>query len=172
MDAVPDEPRSDAIRRALQAVDPLLPIGELRRADALKASAFRAYRFEAAALATFAALALLLAAVGLYGIVAHGLTERRREFGIRAAIGATRWQAVRAAAAPGLQLATTGILIGCLLGWLFGRTLRHLVVGVTTADVLTFAIVAGTLFVVAAAVSVLPALAATRLNVADTLRAE
>ncbi len=171
-DAVPNGPRGDAIRGALQAVDPLLPIGHLRSADGLKADAFRTYQFEAAALATFAALALLLAAVGLYGIVAHGLVERRREFGIRAAIGATRWQAVRAAAAPGLHLAMTGILIGCLLGWLFGRTLRHVVVGVTTADVPTFAIVAGTLFVVAAAVSFLPALAGTRLNVADTLRAE
>lgn len=172
-DTVATGAQRDSIRRALEVVDPLLPIGQVRPADELKAGAFSAYRFEAAGLGTFAALALLLAAVGLYGIVAHGLAERRREFGIRAAIGASRWQAVRAAAMPGLRLATIGILIGCLLGWLFGRTLRHLVVGVTAADAVpAFAIVAGTLFVVAAAASFLPAVAGTRLNIADTLRAE
>jgi predicted permease len=163
---------ADAIRHALAVVDPHLPIGAIHTAHDLKTGAYSVYRFEALALSGFAVLALLLAAVGIYGIVAHDLTERRRELSIRSAIGATRWQAVRAAAAPGLRLAAAGVVLGCFLGWLAALTLRHLIVGVTTADLLTFTTVAGTLFAVAAAASLLPALAAARLDVADTLRAE
>jgi putative ABC transport system permease protein len=163
---------ADAMRQALASVDPQLPIGSIHTAHDLKAGAFSIYRFEAVALSGFATLALLLAAVGIYGIVAHGLAERRRELSIRSAIGATRWQAVRAAAAPGLRLASAGIVLGCFLGWLAGLALRHLIVGVGAADLLTFTIVAATLFAVAAMASLLPALAAARLEIAAALRAE
>jgi ABC-type antimicrobial peptide transport system permease subunit len=121
-------------------------------------------------LGTLAALALLLAFVGLYGLVASSVAERTRELGIRIALGASSRQAVAAAALPGLVLAVAGAAIGGVSARLGASTLRHLVWGVSPADPLTFAIAIGTVLVVCAIASLVPALRIARLNPIRALR--
>jgi putative ABC transport system permease protein len=112
----------------------------------------------------------MLAAVGLYGLVANTVAERRRELGIRLALGATSRQAIVAASVPGLVLAVIGVVIGAGAARLGATTLRHLVFGVSVADPLTFVIAAATVFLVAAIAAVVPALRIVRLNPIGALR--
>src|SRR5205823_81983 len=100
------------MQRAVQSIDPMLSFAKFRTLDDVREEAVAAERAQAVLLGAFAALALLLAAVGLYGLVASSVAERRRELAIRMALGATERQAVIAAAAPGLVLAVIGVSIG------------------------------------------------------------
>ena len=100
-------------------------------------------RAQAVLLGTLAGLALLLAAVGLYGLVANTVAERTRELGIRIALGASSRQAIASAAVPGFLLAVAGVAIGGVAARLGASTLRHLVWGVSVADPLTFAVAIG-----------------------------
>jgi ABC-type antimicrobial peptide transport system permease subunit len=121
-------------------------------------------------LSTLAGLALLLAAVGLYGLVASGVAERTRELGIRMALGASSGQAIVSAALPGVLLAVAGVAVGGLGARLAASTLQHLVWGVSTADPLTFAVAIGVVLVVAAVAALVPALRIVRLNPIKALR--
>src|SRR5579863_897667 len=129
-------------------------------------------RFQATMLGALSGLALVLAVVGIYGLMAQSVVERRRELGIRMALGASLSQAIRDAATPGLLLALAGVVAGCVLAGLSARVLEHVIWGISALDPLTYAAVAMGLLLVAAAASVVPALRMTRLNPADTLRAE
>jgi len=130
----------------------------------------RPQRAQALLLGTLAGLALLLAAIGLYGLVATSVAERRRELGIRIALGATSRQAIVSAALPGLALAALGVLIGVVAARLAARTLAHLVWGVTVGDPLTFAVAAGAVLGVGAVATLVPALRIVRLNPIRALR--
>ena len=92
------------MQRAVEAVDPLLPFAKFRTIDDVRGEAVATQRAQAVLLGALAGLALLLAAVGLYGLVANSVAERRRELGIRIALGASSRQAIAVAAAPGLIL--------------------------------------------------------------------
>jgi ABC-type antimicrobial peptide transport system permease subunit len=117
-----------------------------------------------------AAAALLLSAMGLYGLIAHGITERRREFGIRLALGATRAQTIRAASMTGIVLALAGGALGAALSVPASRLVASLLWGVTTADAATYAGVVLFLMIVAAIASLAPAMKLLRLDPAKTLR--
>lgn len=158
------------MQRAIQAVDPQLPFAGFHSMDDVRYRSLAQERFQAALLGALAILALLLAAVGIYGMIASSVAERTRELGIRLALGATVTQGIRAVALPGLALAVAGIVAGSVLAAFTSRLLRQLVWGVQPGDPLTFAAVAVVLLAVAAAASFLPALRVTRLNPADTLR--
>ncbi len=95
-------------------------------------------RAQAILMAALAGLALLLAAVGLYGLVANSVAERTRELGIRMALGATTAQAIVAAALPGIGLALVGVAVGLVAARLAARTLQRAVWGVSTGDPLTY----------------------------------
>jgi ABC-type antimicrobial peptide transport system permease subunit len=123
-------------------------------------------------LGALAGLALLLAAVGIYGLIANSVAERTRELGIRLALGATVPQAMRSVALPGVALALAGVAVGSVLAGFASQLLRHLIWGVRPGDPLTFVAVGLGLLAVAAAASFLPALRVTRLNPAETLRQE
>ena len=129
-------------------------------------------RLETTLLGALAALALLLAAVGVYGLIAHSVLERTREFGIRLALGSSRWQAIALAARSGFWLASAGVAAGWLLSLWAGRLLRALIWGVKPNDGFTLATVAATLLVVAALAALLPALRIARIDPAVTLREE
>jgi putative ABC transport system permease protein len=116
--------------------------------------------------------ALVLAAVGLYGLIANSVVERTREMGIRLAIGATGSQAVRAVALPGVLLGLTGVCLGAAGAWMSASVMQSLIWGVSPTDPMTFGGVALCLVVIAVAASFLPALRVTRLNPAETLRNE
>jgi putative ABC transport system permease protein len=156
-----------AMQNAVQSVDPLLPFAKFRTLDDVRDEAVVKQRAQATLLGTLAGLAVLLAAVGLYGLVANSVEERRRELGIRLALGASSRQAIASAAAPGLVLSAAGVAIGLAAARLSATTLRHLVFGVSVTDPATFAIAAGTVFVVAAVATLVPAL---RMNPLTALR--
>jgi hypothetical protein len=158
------------MQRAVEAVDPLLPFARFRTFDELRGEAVATQRAQTLLLGTLAVLALLLAAVGLYGLVANSVAERTRELGIRIALGATSRQAVAAAAAPGFVLAIAGVAIGLLVARLGAKMLRHLVWGVTVGDPLAFVLAAGVVLTIATIATLVPALRIVRLNPIKALR--
>jgi putative ABC transport system permease protein len=160
------------IQNAASTIDPLLPIAEFRTFDDLRRLSVSSERFQATLLASLSSLALVLAIVGIYGLMSQSVVERRRELGIRMALGATVSESVREAALPGILLALAGVAVGCVLAGLSAKVFAHLVWGVTTTDPGTYASVAIGLLLVAALASLAPALRVTHLNPADTLREE
>ncbi len=166
----PAEGTVAGMQRALAAVDPQLPFAGFHSMEDVQYRALSRERLQAALLAALAALALVLAAVGIYGLIANSVAERTRELGIRLALGATVGQAMRAVALPGVGLALAGVAAGSVLAGFVTRVLRNLVWGVPLSDPVTFAAVVLGLVLIAAAASFLPALRVTRLNPADTLR--
>ena len=119
-----------------------------------------------------AGLALLLAAVGIYGLIANSVAERTRELGIRMALGATVAQAIRTVSAAGIRLALLGLLLGCIVALAAVRVLRTLLWGIAPNDALTFAAVCGALLLVAGLASLLPGLRVVHIHPAQTLRDE
>jgi ABC-type antimicrobial peptide transport system permease subunit len=119
-----------------------------------------------------AAAALTLSAVGIYGLIAHAVGERRREFGVRMALGATAAQTVRRVAVSGIAVACTGVAAGLGLAWIAVRVLdsQSMLWRVDAHDPLTFAGVAAFLLLVAAIASVTPALKILNLEPARMLR--
>jgi predicted permease len=168
----PAEKVTRGMQQVASSVDPLLPIASFRTMQELRARSLGEQRFQAILLATLSGLALLLAVVGLYGLMSQSVAERRRELGIRLALGSSVARAVRDAAIPGVSLALAGVVAGCVFAGLSVRVLQHLLWGVSTSDPLTFLSVAFGLVLVAAFASLVPALRITRLNPADTLRDE
>jgi predicted permease len=170
--AVPPAAILAGIQRAVEAVDPQLPVAGFHTMAEVRSDSLRGRRFLAILLALFAGLALTLAAVGIYGLLASAVAERTHELGIRMALGATVRQAMTAVALPGILLALVGIAGGSLLARLAGRVLRHLLWGVSPTDPLTFAAVPLLLLGVAVAASVLSTRRLARLDPARTLRHE
>jgi len=162
----------EAMRRALQSVDPRLPFSAFHSMSEVRGAALAKQRYWAALFSALAGLALALAALGLYGLIAQSVAQRTREMGIRMALGATVENVVRAAAAPGIALALLGIGAGLVLALFATRLLKSLIWGVTPTDPLTFVVVAAILIAVAGFASILPALRLTRLDPAVTLRDE
>ncbi|MGD9905666.1 MAG: ADOP family duplicated permease [Vicinamibacterales bacterium] len=128
-------------------------------------------RIGAVLLAGLGALALLLAAVGLYGVVAYSVSLRTREVGIRLALGAERGQVLRMILRQGLRLALIGTAIGAVAAAAVGRVLESLLYGVSAVDPIAYAVAAAVLLVVAVLANLAPAIAASRLAPAATLRA-
>ena len=127
-------------------------------------------RARATLLGSLALLALVLAAVGIYGLVANSVAERTRELGIRMALGATPMQTLRVAAAPGLILGAAGVVIGLAAARAGSRVMQSLVWGVSVGDPLTFALAAGAVLIVAIVATLTPSLRILRLNPVRALR--
>ena len=160
------------VRRAVQRVDADIPVAALRPASELVSGSLRQARLDAALLGAFAATALLLASLGLYGVVAHGVAQRSREIGVRAALGARPTDVARLFLAEALRLALLGVALGTLLALGATRALGSLVFGVSVTDPATYAGVALSLTVVALLASWLPARRAARVDPAAALRSE
>jgi predicted permease len=152
------------MQREMQAVDPVLPFAKFRTLGEVRDEAVATQRAQATLLGTLAALAVLLAAIGLYGLVASSVAERTRELGIRIALGATERQAVVVAAAPGLVLAVIGVSIGLIGARAAAGVLQHLVWGVSVRDPVTFAAAASAALLIATIGTLIPALRIVRLN--------
>jgi ABC-type antimicrobial peptide transport system permease subunit len=123
-------------------------------------------------LTLFGLLALLLSAVGIYGVLSYAVTERTREMGIRLALGATTGGVVWTLALPGIALSLAGVALGCAASLAAGRLVGHFVWGVSPRDPATFLAVAAVFLLVATAASLAPALRVLRLDPAQTLRAD
>ncbi len=162
----------EAMRRALESVDPRLPFSAFHSMAEIRGASLKDQRYEATLFSALAGLAVLLAALGLYGLIAQSVSQRTREMGIRLALGATSEGIVRSAAAPGIALAAGGIVCGLVLALFATRFLKSLIWGVAPTDPATFLLVALLLIAIAALASVIPALRLARLDPALTLRSE
>ncbi len=163
---------AEAMRHALETVDPRLPFSAFHSMSEIRGASLRDQRYQATLFSALAGLAMLLAALGVYGLIAQSVAQRTREMGIRLALGATSQNVVRSAAAPGVTLSLAGIACGLILAIFASRLLNHLIWGVTATDPATYVAVALLLLLIAALSSIIPALRLARLDPAQTLRNE
>jgi predicted permease len=157
---------------AVSATDPQLPVAHFRTVDQLRNVQTGSQRYLAALFSILAGMALLLAAVGLYGLISQSISQRRHEIGIRLALGATARQTIAGLMRPGVLLSIAGIGVGLGMSLVAVRFLRSMLWGVRETDPLTFAATAGILLVVAALATLAPALRILQMDPAETLRNE
>ncbi|HEV1992894.1 MAG TPA: ABC transporter permease [Candidatus Acidoferrum sp.] len=163
---------ASAARTELQQLDPELPLAGVATMDQLLADSLSRSRFTMLLLGIFSAVALVLAAVGIYGLIAYSVTQRTQELGIRIALGAQRRDVLRLVLAQGTRLTLLGVAVGVLAALAFSRLLATLLFGVSATDPLTFAGVAGLLAFVALLACFIPARRATRVDPIVALRYE
>ena len=160
------------ITNEVRRLDPGLPLAQVRTLDDLVGRSTSDRRFTLSLFVAFAALAMLLAAIGLYGVVSYAVSQRTAEIGVRMALGASAADVSRLVVMQGLKPAIAGVAIGVAAAFFASRLLRTLLFGVTPIDPLTFAIVPPALLVIAAIACYVPALRAIRLDPTRALRAE
>jgi putative ABC transport system permease protein len=153
-------------------VDRKLSISEVQTMDQIVDAGMARPRFSMFLLATFGATALLLAAIGIYGVVAYSVTQRTREIGIRIALGADRRDVLRMVARGALTLATAGVVFGVAGGMALTRLMATLLHGVSPTDIRTFGMVAGLLIAVTLLAAFVPARRAAKVDPIVTLRYE
>jgi ABC-type antimicrobial peptide transport system permease subunit len=160
----------EALSRAISSADPLLPHDDLRAMTGVIRESIAEPRLMMSLVGALAAAALLLAAIGIHGLITHIVSDRMREFGIRLALGASARQIVTSVAGAGVALAAMGALAGLLLSVYATKLVEASLTELTTKDATTYVGVAALLFAVAGASSFVPALRVTRLDPAKTLR--
>ena len=159
-----------ALRAAVLRVDPELPVDDLKTMTARLDDSLVARRSPVMLAGIFAGVALVLAAVGIYGVLAYAVAQRRREIGVRMALGALPQQILAQFLSLGAKLVITGSILGGLGGWLTGRAMAGLLFGVGPAHPAVFAGTAALLAVVAMAACLLPAVRAARVPPMEALR--
>ncbi|AHG93674.1 permease (plasmid) [Gemmatirosa kalamazoonensis] len=162
----------NAVRRAVWSVDAQLPVEPLRPMRDLVSEASAEPRFNALLLTLFAGAALLLSAVGIYGVLSYTVAQRSAEIGVRLALGAQRREVVRAVVGEGLGLAGVGLLVGVPGAIAAGRVLASALAGVESTDVMLLAAVATTLVAVAVGSAWMPAWRASRVDPVAALRVD
>lgn len=161
-----------AVRRVIAAVDPEQPVSAVRPMDEILALNVRDRTGQTVLLAAFAGLALLLASIGLFGVLSYAVTQRTREIGVRLALGASSSRVARLVIGRALVLTGIGLTIGLALAWTASRALAALLFGVGATDPATFTAVAALLIAVALAACGAPALRAARVDPIRVLRQE
>jgi putative ABC transport system permease protein len=161
-----------SVRAAIREFDPTVPIAEVRSMGALYDASTATPRTIALLLLAFAGVGLALGAVGIYGVISYAVTQRTRELGIRVALGAVEGRIVSMVLSDGIRMAAVGIVLGAGAAGLAARSLRTLVFGVATTDVLTYVGVATVLTLVALAASYIPARRASRVDPLVALRSD
>jgi putative ABC transport system permease protein len=170
--ALPEAAVISLMRTQLASIDPDLPFGDTSTLRSVLTQSVEEPRFRAALIGIFALLALILAAVGVYGLISYTVTQRTREIGIRVALGAAPRQVLLPVVREGITLALVGIGIGLVGALLAARGLSAFLFGVGASDPLTFAGVALLMLAVAAAASYIPSRRALRVDPVVALRAE
>ena len=160
------------VRREIAAVDPNVPIADIRTMEEMVESSVAPWRFTMALLSAFAGVALLLASVGIYGVLAYSVNQRRREIGIRMSLGAQRRDVLQLFLSQGMAVTLLGIVIGLGGAWAVTRIMRSLLFSVSPTEPLVF--LAGPLAfaVVALLASFFPARKAAQVNPVIALRSE
>jgi ABC-type antimicrobial peptide transport system permease subunit len=162
----------DSIRAALQEMNPDQVAFDAQTMEEAIARSLAGRHFSTLVFVAFAALALLLATVGVYGVIAYAVGQRTAEIGVRMALGARRGDVLRLVLGRGLKTALTGVAIGLAAALALSRLMAHLLHGVSATDPLTFAAVAIGLTCVALLASYLPARRAARIEPMAALRHE
>ena len=161
-----------AILTEVAALDPEMPMFDTRTLEEHIGVSLFLQRMAATLLSIFGVLALSLAALGLYGVMAYTVSQRTRELGIRISVGAKQWEILTLILEEGLMLSIIGMVAGVAIALAVTRLSAHLLYGVSAADPLTFAAVALLLLVVATAAAYFPALRATKVDPVIALRIE
>ena len=163
---------ADGVRREVRSMDPNLPLRRFTTLEEIVDRSVSQPRFYTSLLSLFAAVALVLAAVGIFGVMSFAVAQRTREIGIRVALGAVPQDVLSLVVGRAVLLAAAGIAAGVAGALLLTRLMGSLLFGVATTDPLTYLTVYLTLLAVAAGASYLPARAATRVDPIIALRAE
>jgi putative ABC transport system permease protein len=160
------------LRTLAQDQDPNVPVGQVEPLEEMVAGSIANFRATIRVFISFAAAAILLAAIGIYGLVSYWVTQRTYEIGLRVAIGATRQRIVSMILAQGLRVALYGIAVGVIAALAATRFLASLLYGVSSSDPLTFTAVTALVMVVAVAATALPAWRASRIDPIVCLRVD
>jgi putative ABC transport system permease protein len=173
MDASGDvEDAAPGLRAALHSIDPELALDEVQTLEERLAASVARPRFYAAVMGVFALLALLLAVVGLYGVLSYVVTRRTRETGVRIALGAARGQVVASALWGGLRLALLGVVLGLAGAFALQRFVQGLLHEITPTDPVTFVGLSAVLLCTSVVASLLPARRAAAVDPVEALRHE
>lgn len=168
------EPRSliSAVTKEVAAMDPDVPLFEVKSMEEFMSASVAAPRFNTTLLSIFAAVALVLTVVGLYGVMSYSVAQRTNEIGIRLALGAQSRDVLLMVVKQGSTLILVGLVIGLASAYALTRLIASLLFGITTKDPLTFAAVAVLLAIVALLACYVPALRATKVDPMEALRCE
>jgi putative ABC transport system permease protein len=168
------DPRSMAssVVSALHQLDANVPAADLRTMETVVEQSLAERRLTMLLLTIFAGVALVLAAVGIYGVISYSVTQRTQEIGIRMALGAERGRVLRMVVGQAMALALAGVVTGAIGAWFLTRLMQKLLFGVSPSDPMTFLAVSALLAAVAALAASVPGLRATRVDPVVALRAE
>lgn len=162
----------EAVKKAVREISPDQTLPGMKTLDEIKAESLDDSRLRVMLLGTFAGVSLLLAAIGIYGVISYSVTQRTRELGIRAALGADRGHILRLVLRHAMGLAVLGLLLGVAGSFALTQLLQNLLFGIGDRDPLTLGLVAATLGSVALVACLLPARRATRVDPLIALRYE
>jgi putative ABC transport system permease protein len=163
---------SAALRQQVWAIDKDQPVFDVKTMQEVRSTSVAIYSFSSVMIAIFAVIALVLAAIGIYGVMAFAVTQRTQEIGIRMALGARTADVLKLVVKHGMKLALLGIVIGLAGSWALTRFIEKLLVGVQPTDLLTFSLVSVCLLVAAFVACYLPARRATKVDPLVALRYE
>jgi ABC-type antimicrobial peptide transport system permease subunit len=169
---VPGDPLryAAALRAAVWSVDRNQPVADVQSLQNLVEKELGTERIQLWLLSAFAGLALLLASIGLYGLLSHMVMQRTRDIGVRIALGARGRQVLAQVMWQGLSLVGCGLMAGVMASWWTTRLMQKLLYGVKPTDLATFAVVAAALLLAGAAACYIPARRATRIDPMEALR--
>jgi predicted permease len=170
--AVPPLSVAEGVRAEIRSLDPSLPIVSVQSLESLVARSISQPRFYMMLLTIFASVALLLASIGIFGVVSYAVAQRTREMGIRIALGATTERVLWMVLGNAMRLALIGVAVGLAASFALSRTLATLLFDLSPTDPVTFVAVGAGLTAVALVASYLPAWRATRVDPVVALRAE
>ncbi len=163
---------ADGLRSAVHGLDPALAVADVKQMESVVDTSVSTPRFTLALVSLFAGLAILLAAIGAYGVIAYTVSQRTPEFGLRVALGAQRNHLLRMVLVQSATLAVPGIVLGLVLALSMGRVMQSLIYGVSPTDPMILSAVVLLVLTVALVASYVPARRASRSDPMTTLRAE
>jgi len=161
-----------AARNVIHSIDPQQPIGEVSAMESLLATSVARARFSASLLTVFSFVAMVMATVGIYGVMSYSVLQRTHEIGVRMALGAQRFDVLKMVVKQGIVLGAIGVVAGLFVSLLATRLIASLLFEVTATDTVTFVIVSLGLFLVTLIACCVPARRATRVDPLKALRYE
>jgi putative ABC transport system permease protein len=163
---------SSAVKQEINAIDPSLPLSQIRSMEEIVARSVAPQRFNMLLIGLFAGLGIVLAAIGIYGVMSYSVAQRTPEIGIRLALGAQQSDIIRMIVQQGLAMALIGVVIGLIAAFALTRLMANLLFGVSATDPLTFVVVALFLGGIALVACLIPARRATKVDPMIALRYE